>query len=561
MRNFFIFLCASFVCAGACAQHILETMTLKAGWNAIYLESTPDDSATPAADDPNVFFSGELSPVTTVCAYVPNAYDDTEQYDAEGGERNQKPVSYKLWLRDGSSTLPNLKGGTVYLIYADADCAKTFYGIPATPHFTWRKVAVSDTEVVINLIGVSLVDGAKPYASAYFKEGPFGTKGTIYNISGTGDVPSFKPPFTSGSSKVEPGKAYALTATYSGSWPGVMEIESPLPIEGVFFEQDKNVASIRLKNRGTVERAIRVTYVRSANTDEPLLPIKRSVAVEDSLSKVWTNVEENVSWEYTLSPEAMTEIVFGVERASLDRTKNNSGVLVFEDLGGSQMRVRVPVRVAFPEADSAAADYPTGLWMGKFMFYGVTYNDDGAPMASEGTLKPTVMFYVDNQKRMTMLQRVSVVQDTNGTMRVFKDFNDAKAVSATARRLSSLMLDPDNQLVAANSGTFGEETSFTYTVEQHSAGNPFLHVWHPDHDGRNATYDGEAKPGAELWSVTNTVTIQFRELGSEQPYYSNEVEEIRAGRVRWQVEGLRSIPIAADGIFSIQRILPVKTLE
>lgn len=545
--------CAGGVALGAFATHVAETLTLSAGWNAIYLESTPEDSA---CED----FFADL-PVTKVGAYVSDAYDDTEQYNSDGTERNQKPVSYRLWQRDGRSTLDSLTGGRAYLVLAEEACRKTFYGVPQAPRFTWRRASATDNETVVNLVGVSLQPAAKPLASAYFKEGPYGPKGAVYQVSGTGENPVFKAPFSTSSAKVEPGRAYGVTAAASGRWPGVIALSSTAVDGGVFFEAGANKADIRVTNAGTAARTVRVTYQKGEKPSDRLLPLQRSVTKEKAIGASWTNVAAGASWEIALEPGASSDLVFGIERASLEKDANLGGVLVFEDLGGTQMRVRVPVRVAFAEASAEAAAYPTGLWIGKFLFTHVTHDDSTDPVAAEGMLGPTVLLFVDKNRQMTLLQRVSLAAETNGTLHVMKSHDAARAVSASARRLSSLFVDPANQLVPARRGGFGEETVFSYTVEPTSAGNPFRHVWHPDHDGRNATFDGEAKPGSELWAVTNTVTVQFRDLGTGSPYYSSDVDEIRAGRVLWTVEGLRNCPITAEGTFSIRRLVPTANLE
>lgn len=553
MRKLFLFIGVIAIAFAASARHVKNTVTLKAGWNAIYLEATPEGEEVEIAK-----FFAEL-PVTTVAEYVSDAYDDTEQYNSDGTERNQKPVSYRVWMKDSRSTLSFLEGGRAYLVRALADCEKEYYGEPKAPRFTFRRTA--DGESLVNLIGVSLAPGAKPLVSAYFKEGPFGAKGTMYTIGGTGDAPTFKAPFTSSSAKVESGKAYALSAVQAGRWPGVVEVKSTARNGGVYFAANETSADVTLVNRGSEERKFRVTYRKGEMDSDKLLPLKRSVREKDGLGFSWSEVKADEAWEVTLSPEASASFVFGVERAKLTADQNLGGVLVFEDLGATQMRVRVPVAIAFPTESSPEKAYPEGLWLGKLMFNRVTFNGGEKPIETEGVLRPTVIFLVDGQNRMTMLQRLSIAETTNGTMRIFKSLDKAREVNETARRISSLMLDPDNQVVAAESGFFGDEVSFTYTVDSKSSGNPFRHAWHPDHDGLNATFDGPTAIGRELWAINNTLTLSFRDSVENKDYYSSDIDEVRIGRATWRVEGLRDEAIVAEGIFSIQRFLPVSNLE
>ena len=112
----------------AWAAHISETMTLKKGWNAIYLESTPTNAA--CAD----FFAG--SPVARVASYHSDAYSSTRQIADDGTEIAQKPISYHVWVPgdETASTMDSLVGGNVYLIYATNGWSKTFLCVPGVSY-------------------------------------------------------------------------------------------------------------------------------------------------------------------------------------------------------------------------------------------------------------------------------------------------------------------------------------------------------------------------------------------------------------------------------------------
>ena len=198
-------------------------MTLVKGWNAIYLESTPDGDGDCAA-----FFAG--LPVTRVGCYESDAYTATKQYSDDGKELVQKPLSYYVWMADDPdfSTLNALRGGNCYLIYATDACTKTFYGVPAAPRLTWRKADTSG-EGFLNLAGVSTaLDTSDPsvklVAAKYFGEGPYGSdngNGAFYTVGGTSSAaPRFTPSSLFGAPKVQNGKAYALTAVRGGDDEG-----------------------------------------------------------------------------------------------------------------------------------------------------------------------------------------------------------------------------------------------------------------------------------------------------------------------------------------------------
>ena len=98
----------------ASASHVNQTLTLKAGWNAVYLEVTPDDGNAATTDDASCgrVFGGDEA-VTAVMVYDSDAYETTRQYADDGSEILQKPVSYLTWLRGDTtgSTFNSIVGG------------------------------------------------------------------------------------------------------------------------------------------------------------------------------------------------------------------------------------------------------------------------------------------------------------------------------------------------------------------------------------------------------------------------------------------------------------------
>jgi len=119
------------------------------------------------------------------------------------------------------------------------------------------------------------------------------------------------------------GKAYALTATGSGEWPGVIGVQG----DGVFFGPDANFASIRIQNRGTTTHAFRLSMERSASGETPP-PLSRRLPRTDAISAPgWTNVAD-AAWTVALEPgdalylytDGLTEqtdsngVLFGEER-------------------------------------------------------------------------------------------------------------------------------------------------------------------------------------------------------------------------------------------------------
>ena len=553
-------------CAAMTAQaaHIEETITLAKGWNAIYLESTP---ANPVCAD---FFAD--APVARVASYHSDAYSSTRQIADDGTEIAQKPISYYVWVPgdEEASTMTALAGGRVYLVYATADwTSDEFLGVPAAPQQTWR--ATSGDAGFVNLVGVSADADVAVTARAYFGEGPFGpASGTAYRIAGTGtSAPSFLSMGLGSGQKLQGGKAYALTAAKDGDWPGVIGF---IGAASVAFGSD-DFASVTLKNFGTTNHAFRVTVVASADARERFPVLKRKVKDAHG-NEAWTNVAENVAWDVALEAGAFGTQMFAIDRAGMEAGATYAAVMRIEDLGGTQMRVRIPVTVDAKAADEAP--FPAGLWAGFIQMEAVSSLTNETPSAAAGTLKMNILVHVDANGRASLLQRVAAGVDTDGKMRLFKELSSAKAVCANPRRLSTVMMSVDTPVVAASAyTTFGDQLQFGWTVGANASDNPFRHAWHPDHDGKTADYSGEVVSGdnlenyvnpvkPELWSVTNTLYLSWHKLNNptEAVDFGHNPEETTAGFATWTVGGLVSGgPIRSMGVFYLKRICDALQIE
>lgn len=545
---------------GASAAHIRETFKLEKGWNAIYIESTPENSGCEE-------FFRDL-PVVAAAAYRSEADASTAQLAEDGSEIVQQPVTYLQWVRGASvSTLNSIVGGRAYLIFAtNAVDEVSFLGVPTVPRIIWRKISSAQTDEILNFAGVSSVLPSQSAAS-YFGEGPFGmvTAGRqVYVIGGTDpNGPTLKALGSFGKvGSVEPGKAYALTASSAGDWPGVIGVVSR---REVAFASDTSLASVTLQNRGTQERTFNLRVVPSALETETMPPLRRRLPRVDAISAPeYTNVVASAAWTVDLKPEATADQVFAVDRMGLVEGVTYGAVLEITDLGGSGMRVRLPIIVAANPAEDAENAYPYGLWTGAIALDAVSQLTNDTPVAAGGTMTLNVMIH--NAKDggpnglARLLQRVAAGVETNGAIRLYRELKDVPTDLGMRKRFSVAFPGVSNPQVAADAGSegFGKMLRFTWTVDAGAGDNPFRHAGHPDHDGlgdRGAT---------EVWSLTNTLTLSWHQDGNPgKPVdFAYQPGERTQGYVTYEVEGLVSPgPIRATGVFSLQRTLKVGKIE
>lgn len=558
------------------AAHISETMTLAKGWNAIYLESTPTNAVC------EEFFAD--APVARVASYHSDAYSSTRQLADDGTEILQKPISYYVWVPGDeiASTMSALSGGRPYLVYATNSWTKTFVGVPVAPQQTWR--ATSGETGFANLVGVCADPDDTVEARAYFGEGPYDSvSGAPSQIGGTKtSAPSFLAMSLGSSQKVRGGRAYALPATRDADWPGVIGFSGPA---GVAFGPG-SFASVTLKNFGTTNHTFRVKIVASADATERVPPVLKRMVRDEKGVESWTNATEGVSWEVALAPNALATQKFAIDRTAMEAGATYAAVMQIEDLGGTQMRVRIPVTVDEKPADEAA--FPIGLWAGYIQMEAVSSLTNATPTAAAGKLKMNILVHVDANGGARLLQRVAAGVDADGKMRLFKELESAKAACENPRRLSSVMMSVDTPVVAASAHTtFGDQLQFAWTVDAKARDNPFRHAWHPDHDGKTADYSGDVVSGddlanyvnpvkPELWSVTNTLYLSWHKLNNpaEDVDFEYNPNEVTAGFATWTVGGLisnRQIDaegntvsdgqINSIGVFYLKRIADVGEIE
>ena len=524
-----------------------------------------------------MFNASEYGAVKAVMAYDSDAYEATRQYADDGSEILQKPVSYLTWMRGDStgSTLKTLVGGTCYLIYVVGDKTTqlnmTVTGVPRAPAMTWRDTTKGD---FVNLVGFMLSTSDKVLASKCLVDGPYGSKGTIYEVSGTNNVPNFKAVSFMGTPKIASGRAYGATAERSGNWGGVIGFASA---DKVVFGADDSQASVAVKNDSSTNRIFRFTVMSSSLAGENFpLELKRQLPRTDLMvDPAWTNLTQGSTWDVELAPGKSATEVFSINRLTMPQDVAYGAVLVIDDLSGTQMRVRVPIIIIKTSDSTEAVKFPVGLWSGFIQLEAVSRLDDPLPVKAGGTLKMSVMMHVAPNGAVKLLQRVAAGVDTNGAWRLFKELENVPASVESARRFSTIMMSIDNPVVEKTSGTFGDSLAFDWTVAERAADNPFRHAWHPDHDGKKADYSGPTPSGddlanyanivkPELWSITNRMEFSWRE--NNDPHGAINFErtptEKTAGFVTWTVSGLTAKePIRSVGVFVLQRAIKAAEVE
>lgn len=495
---------------------ISESLSLVPGWNAVYIESTPEE---PGAE---TFFAD--MPVTRAAAYSSEVFSLTEQIATDGAAVSPR-VPFTVWERGkpAESSLKSISGGRVYLIYATNTASKTFIGLPAQPRTYWRP---SD-DGFLTFVGISADKGEKVSASVYFREGPAGRASamktpTPYGVVGNDEaMPEFMAlDLFSDKPKVEGGKAYAIECDSTGDWPGVIDVSTVNASGTLAITTNSPMSTLTVRNCGKTNRVVRLTLIDSAKPGDvrPGLVIYGPWSTEDGVK----NWKEFTSEEISLGPGDSKGLTFALSSDSSTLQPLNlstlqlSAVIRVEDLSGTKMRVHVPVAA---QPSLLGAQLPSGLWLGEIKLVRVNRGPGTEPETAGGEMKLQTILYQPTNDAAKLLQRVDL----------------------PARRISAVFPDMAHRRLPASSGSFGSELVFDWVVDKDAVDNPFKHVWHHDHGSG--------------WDVTNHVRLAWTTESGESTYERNP-DGTTYGRCEWTLGGLSSKgEIKMLGTFALKKIM------
>jgi hypothetical protein len=155
-----------------------------------------------------------------------------------------------------------------------------------------------------------------------------------------------------------------------------------------------------------------------------------------------------------------------------------------------------------------------------------------------------------------LLQRVIVGEapgtTTNDPPRVVLWTDEGRVPSDASglQRISSIAFPPDAVSMA---GRFGESLQGTNVLAFDHPVNPFVHLYHPDHDNK----DPDGQPlGAdeESFTVSRGLCLSFSNVLEGVEFPSLGVDQV-LGEYRETITGLRKEPVGAKGIFYLKRLL------
>jgi hypothetical protein len=102
---------------------------------------------------------------------------------------------------------------------------------------------------------------------------------------------------------------------------------------------------------------------------------------------------------------------------------------------------------------------------------------------------------------------------------------------------------------------FGETNSFSGNVDLafDDPLNPFVHLFHPDHDNKDAN-DNALSNGVESWTVRRRVTLEFLDSNPQMANDPHWKVDRWGGIYRERIEGVSRFDVYVEGEFSLQKV-------
>ena len=525
------------------AQWQKQSMTLKPGWNAVFLHVDASYTNLDAVVGPS-------SPIKEIWLWNPPS-------KLQFVTTPQDPVAansqWAVWDRGSavSDTLTQLIGNAAYLVNntGTVDYVWNVTGKPVAPNYQWSTLG-------LNFLGFPTPSGAAPRFSQFLAPAPaFKDSVEIYRYPGGNLAPDTNPvkivgPVPLFNAFVNRGEAFWIRSTdptYFNRYYSPVDVSLQTGT-GVDFGDRLGTYSLRLRNNTATAQSITVSLLDSEAAPAGLA---QPFATPPLLVRGAYNITNQIYASTVLaaaSPQTFTvapsgsagsdiQVVLGLNRQAMLAPAGRfyGGILRFKDAGGLS-QIDVPV--------TATVGGASGLWVGEadvtqvaqyLKDYQLDANGNpvlspvttnGAPYVSKGVTtalgavaKPMPLRLIIHNdvagQKVSLLQRVFVGTGlrTNLVVATRESFLNAATIGS-AHRISAAHLPfaLTNTPWAKSGGAFGLGTNVTFDVTldyNDHASNPFLHTFHPDHDNLKADFRTVEDPGVESYTVVRHITLAF----------------------------------------------------
>ncbi len=571
---------------GASAEWASQTLTLRPGWNAIFLEVQPQDSSCAT------LFAG--LPLKSVWSW--NGRFTSVQYVRDPSELLPEAEEWLTYFPANSpnaflTTLRALLGGHAYLVEL---------GGAETVRLDLRgRVKVEEREWLsnsFNLAGFHIDPKAPPTFSSFFAASGAHVNQPMYRLDASGVWRRIEAP---AAERIQYGAAYWIYCAGESKYAGPVGI-SIARNRGLNYGQYLIEKALVLRNETSSPRLVTLTVrpsarpsrtARGGSPGDGLFPLAGEVKLAYRTVLAWQEMTSPLTLR--IKPNSELEVPFAVLRNAMSEPASEDDVFesVLEVVDGQGAYFTVPVTAQKMLTKQ-------GLWVGEATLFEVSEAANGedarTPRPAGSDFRFRLIVHVDADNNATLLQQVILMQvqavfdppDSNNQISPDRDvlitrdelvsqftgisLRDGKLAG---RRISAPAFahtrpDPGDAPAEASSqwpialgGALGAKLNGTIRVNYKDPLNPFLHRYHPDHNNLNEDYDALRAEGSESFTFSREIELEFSPttpLGRSAPNWGHDVV---GGTYRETIIGLHKNKIYVEGSFELNHVIDVNVLN
>lgn len=306
----------------------VQTISLRAGWNAISVQVEPANVA-PAA----VFAN---APVDKVAAYFPSR--TPVEFIQDPASQPWKQKGWRVWYAPQSpeaviSDLYAINAGQCYLVHATAATSLEISGSLVNRRTRWR----SDS---FNLVGLSVDPANPPTFQSWFAGSPAHQKTSrpfIYALDASDTWKAIDHPE---STAIQPNAAYWIFCRGASDYQGPLEVKFP-------------TAALNQADFGDIAESVTIQFANNLPTP---LAVTLDLAPADGLpvsyERALRSLGEKISIPFTttanlgpLEPGANLSFKMTLDRTSMSQASGAAVLTIRDDVG---TMIRIPVTGRLP---------------------------------------------------------------------------------------------------------------------------------------------------------------------------------------------------------------------
>jgi hypothetical protein len=584
------------------AEWSRQTINLRPGWNAVFLEVQPADNACKS-----VF---ARVPVKSVWAW--NERFKSAQFVRNPDELDPTEPQWLTYFpargtKSFLSDLHGLTGGQAYLVEVGGT-------EPVILELRGRllvrqKAWLSDS---FNLMGFHTDPDNPPSFESFFAPSGAHASQSMYRLSTAGKWEKINDPATT---PLHQGEAYWIYCRGQSTYGGPLSV-SVVQDREMNYGEFLTEKTLRLKNETAHEKSVILKMKssqrpshRSTDPGEDVLPpLAGDVSLAYKTLMSWKAFDAPL--EVKVKPNAELDIPLAVIRGAMasPRSKEDMYESVIEISDGAGGKFQVPVK-------AQKMLTKTGLWVGSVTLNGVSEaanpENPDVPTATGSEFKFRIILHVDENSQATLLQEVSLMQvqavySDDGVLLeparyvlitrddLIAQFATSSTVDNTfkGRRISSPAFattksgqpgdpaDNSSDWPVLLAGSFPDEvfnvpdegapedqachTTVTGDVRLHYDDplNPFVHRFHPDHDNLNERYEEDPlSEGFESYGINRNITLCFSQFSPLDLTLPNWGYDLLGGVYREEITGLHRNTIVVQGVFELNHVIDVPVLN